>query len=226
MVGTVFRLQVYLPGLRPAQMKADPEVLQKDALLRAEAIRVTEDALRQYKLVRRSAQSGGQFIVVEFARTSRAVKHMAEFMQTVASGLAALGIQTPKVCKHCGQMIESGEIPVKIGYDVFPMHDNCAEDVLRQSESGPEKKPGSVITGTAGALLAAIVGSLPWALIFALGYMASIVGLLIGFMVDKGYDLFHGRQGRAKIVVVVLCVLLSVALGQFLGTSYTIAKSY
>ena len=80
--------------------------------------------------------------------------------------------------------------------------------------------------GILGAALAAIVGAIPWAAVYALGYVASVTGILIGYLVSKGYDLLHGRQGRAKIAVVLLCVLLSVALGQIAGTSYDIANAY
>ncbi|HPJ03330.1 MAG TPA: hypothetical protein PKU80_10860 [Candidatus Limiplasma sp.] len=226
MMGTLFRLQVYLPGLNQTQSTQMPEALQKAALLRAEAIRMIEEALRTYKLAKVRTENGNQYIAVEFRRTGRAVKYIGELIKTVSAGLAGLGFATSMVCGHCRQAIESGEVPVRVGHDVYPMHDNCAQAVERESDSQPETKNGSLIAGVAGALLAAIVASIPWAVILAAGYMASIVGLLIGFVVSKGYDLLHGRQGRAKIIIVILCVLLSVALGQLLGTSYSIAQAY
>ena len=76
----------------------------------------------------------------------------------------------------------------------------------------PEKK-GSIIGGFIGALLGASIGAVVWTLVGMMGYVASIVGFVIAFLADKGYDLFKGRQGTAKMIVLILCVVLAVGAG-------------
>jgi len=136
--------------------------------------------------------------------TNKAIKQMHQFIASAISGIASLGIPPVKTCSHCGKVIESSEVPVRIKDDVFPMHDNCAEEAIRQQAWIGEPKKGSLPLGILGAAIAALLGAIPWAVVFALGYIVGYVGLLIGFMVGKGYDLLHGRQGRAKIAIVLL----------------------
>lgn len=81
-----------------------------------------------------------------------------------------------------------------------------------------QEKKGSVITGFIGALLGAAIGAVAWAAVGMMGYIASIIGFVIAFLADKGYDLFKGRQGTVKMVILIICVVLSVAAGT-LGTA-------
>lgn len=75
----------------------------------------------------------------------------------------------------------------------------------------PEK--GSVLTGTVGAIIGALLGMIVWVVVLMMGYVASIVGILIAWLSGKGYDLLHGRQGTIKTVIVILCVVLAVVGG-------------
>ncbi len=69
---------------------------------------------------------------------------------------------------------------------------------------------GSVVKGALGAFLGAALGAVAWAVVLMLGYVASVVGLLIAFLSSKGYDMLHGRQGIIKAVIVIICVLLAI----------------
>ncbi|MBQ8555122.1 MAG: hypothetical protein IJ438_04520 [Clostridia bacterium] len=72
---------------------------------------------------------------------------------------------------------------------------------------------GSVVTGFIGAFIGAMIGAAAWAVVGKLGYIASIIGFVIAFLADKGYDLFKGRKGTAKLVVLIICVVLAVLVG-------------
>ena len=91
------------------------------------------------------------------------------------------------------------------------------ENNFEYVQETPEKK-GSVITGFIGALLGAAIGAVAWAAVGMMGYIASIIGFVIAFLADKGYDLFKGRQGTVKMVILIICVVLAVAAGT-LGTA-------
>lgn len=80
-----------------------------------------------------------------------------------------------------------------------------------------EEPQGSALLGTVGALIGALLGAVVWALVGLMGYMASIVGFLIAFLASKGYDLMHGRPGKWKLLILILCVILAVIAGN-LGT--------
>lgn len=89
-----------------------------------------------------------------------------------------------------------------------------------------QEKQGSVITGTIGALLGAAIGAVAWAAVGMMGYIASIIGFVIAFLADKGYDLFKGRQGTIKMIVLIICVVLAVGAGTLGSAIWDIHSVY
>ena len=87
-----------------------------------------------------------------------------------------------------------------------------------------ENDTGSYGSGAVGALLGSVAGAIVWALIFLLGRIAAIGGIVIAWLSAKGYDLLHGKQGKGKIVIVLILSLLGVLLGTFGGYYAEIVK--
>lgn len=72
----------------------------------------------------------------------------------------------------------------------------------------------SLPRGVLGAVLGAIIGAVLWCVVAVVTeYIHSVIGFLIGLLVGFGYDLFKGRQGTARMVVIFVCVILAVVLG-------------
>ncbi len=69
---------------------------------------------------------------------------------------------------------------------------------MENQESIYEEKQGNLLTGILGAFLGALIGTALWVLVGVWGYVASIVAWLTAFLAGKGYDLLHGRPGKAK----------------------------
>ena len=76
------------------------------------------------------------------------------------------------------------------------------------------KKQGSVISGLIGAIIGAILGAALWCAV-AIGteHIYAMIGFVVGLLVGWGYDLLKGRKGTVRMVVVLICVILSVVLG-------------
>lgn len=81
----------------------------------------------------------------------------------------------------------------------------------KEKEKNAEKKQekGSVITGLVGALLGSLVGVAAWVVVYQLGYIAAVVGLIMVICTFKGYEKFGGKRNRTGVV---LCTLLSVVM--------------
>lgn len=77
------------------------------------------------------------------------------------------------------------------------------------------KKRGNAFTGLLGALVGAIVGIAVWMIVGRLGYIASAVGILAALVSGKLYDVFGGKPGALKILVLIICVLITVFGGTF-----------
>ena len=54
--------------------------------------------------------------------------------------------------------------------------------------------------------------------------MASLVGLLIGWLAEKGYTLMKGKQGKGKIVILIFVIILGVLLGTLLPDIVSVAQ--
>ena len=86
---------------------------------------------------------------------------------------------------------------------------------------------GSIAKGCLGAFLGALLGAIASGLISAFTQQASLLlGFLIGFLVAKGYELLKGREGKAKIVIVILAIIFAVVLGEVIYSVSTIEMEY
>ena len=61
-------------------------------------------------------------------------------------------------------------------------------------------------------------------MVLSIGYFAAVIGLLIGWLAEKGYTLFHGRRGKAKVAILILAVIFGVVLGTFVSQAIDVAK--
>jgi hypothetical protein len=81
---------------------------------------------------------------------------------------------------------------------------------------------GSYGTGLLGALLGSALGAVAWAIVLNLGYVASVVGLLIGWLAEKGYNLLKGKQGKAKVAILIVAIIIGVLLGNVLADVFSL----
>ena len=122
------------------------------------------------------------------------------------------------ICPECGFAVDGGCWKLIDGVAYY-MHSACADKVCREiaasDENRKETAQGNYVTGFLGALLGSVVGAVLWAVVMYLGYVASLVGLAIGWLAEKGYNLLKGKQGKGKIVILIIAVILGVLLGNF-----------
>lgn len=58
------------------------------------------------------------------------------------------------------------------------------------------------------------------------GYVASIVAWLTAFLAGKGYDLLHGRPGKAKVITIIVMLILSICVGTVGTATVIMVQSY
>lgn len=164
-------------------------------------------------------------IQIVFADNPGTMKKIQEFVSWFVSLLGQYGATRANICSECGGEITVGKW-LLIDGAAFYMHDSCAEkvmqDIAQDNEVQKLESKGSYLTGTLGALLGATLGAVVWALVLLGGYVASLVGLLIGWLSEKGYTLLKGKQGKGKIAILILAVIFGVLLGTFAADVFTI----
>lgn len=168
---------------------------------------------------------GSRTVSVVFLDNPGTMKKIRAFLDWFIPVLRACGATDSGICTECGCTIESGHWAMVNGV-AYHFHEACARKVQQQVELGNEERKnsdtGNYFTGLLGALGGAVVGAVAWAALLLLGYIASIVGLLIGWLSEKGYNLLKGKQGKAKVVILIFAIIVGVLLGNIGADAFTL----
>lgn len=163
---------------------------------------------------------GERRIQIFFADSFGTMKRIRAFLAWFVPVLRQFGASGYNICPHCGCDVSNGRWILMDG-TAYCMHDSCAQNLAAQLNAGNERRreeeSGSYITGAIGAVLGAAIGAVLWAVILMAGYVASLAGLFIGLLSQKGYDLLKGKQGKGKIAILIVAIVLGVLLGTFGG---------
>lgn len=142
--------------------------------------------------------------------------------------LEEYGATPYNICTECHCEITSGHWKL-IDTAAYYLHDSCAEKIQRTIDSSSEMKKqedtGSYFTGLIGSVLGAALGAALWALLLSFGYIASIVGFVIGWLAEKGYTLLHGKNGKGKILILIISIILGVLLGTVGGETLSLVRA-
>ena len=157
-------------------------------------------------------------IQVVFHDNPGTMKKIRAFLAFFLPLLEEAGATRCGVCAECGMECAGGCWKL-IGGVAYYMHTACADKVTRDiaetEENEKENRTGNYFTGLIGALLGAAIGAVLWAVVLYFGWVTAIVGLAIGFLAEKGYNLFRGKQGKGKIFILILAVIFGVIVGNF-----------
>ncbi len=164
-------------------------------------------------------------IAINFLDNPGTMKKLRAFIEWFFPLLERHGVPGDNVCPHCGCELTAGKWVLIEGV-AHHMHDSCAQQVMQQIADDnvreKEERGGSYLSGFLGALIGAAIGAVVWAAVLLLGYVASIVGLLVGFLAEKGYNLLKGKQGKGKVFILIAVVILAVVLGTLAADGYSL----
>lgn len=166
-------------------------------------------------------------IQVTFLDNPGTMKKIYAFLDWFLPLLQEAGATGANICTECGYEVTSAKW-VLINGIAYPLHEACAQKVKREIEAGNEAQreeaEGSYLTGALGAFGGAALGAIVWALVLMLGYVASLVGLVIGWLAEKGYGLLKGKQGKAKLVILILAIIFGVVAGTLAADVISLAR--
>ena len=166
-------------------------------------------------------------ISIVFLDNPGTMKKIGEFIDWFWPMLEQSGATRWDICTECGCAVTGGCWKLVDGV-AFYLHEGCAARMVRgieeEERSRKEADTGNYVTGLLGALAGSALGAVLWAFVLNMGYVASVVGLVIGWLAEKGYNLFRGKQGRAKVVILILAIIFGVLLGNFAADGFTLAS--
>lgn len=151
-------------------------------------------------------------------------------MEWLLRTLRELGVRGVEICSVCGQPLAlEDRADTMISDCAVAMHSSCASRMqtsVVDQEQREKEQPTNLGRGLLGAVIGGVLGALPWAIFYALGYFVAWCGLIIGWGALKGYTRAGGRVRRITIpfllVIIVLCVLLGQVMGDALQLAYGI----
>lgn len=90
-----------------------------------------------------------------------------------------------------------------------------------------EDRSENVLGGIVGACIFSLGGCLLYFLIYQLGYIAAICGIVTYVLAVFGYQLFSGKKETAKgMIISLLITLLALALAEYLCIAYEVYDAY
>ena len=188
-----------------------PEVGQKEKLME---MTNAADLTKQYRVQRLVLDTYG--IGVVFLDTVGTMKKIEAFIDWFYPLLAQIGATGGDICRECGGSVTAGQWFL-VGNFALHLHETCGQKLQGEMETAEQARKdsdtGSYVQGAIGAFLGALLGAAVWAVVLYMGYVASIIGFVIGWLANKGYDLLKGRQGKGKIVILIVAVILGVLVG-------------
>lgn len=185
------------------------------------------DFSRVYRV--QKLEIGAKRITVVFTDTVGTMKKVEEFVAWFYPLLAQYGATNASICAECGGDAAAGGWYFVNGI-VHRFHDSCAEhlknEINGEKEEQRQQDNGSYVQGFFGALGGALIGAIVWAFIYSFGYVAALVGLLMGWLAEKGYNLLHGKQGKGKVVILIIVIILGVIIGNIGGEAIKLVNDF
>ena len=162
-------------------------------------------------------------VTIVFLDNPGTMKRIIEFVERFCDGLDSFGAKGVEYCSSCGLELNGAGVPALMNGAVYMLHEGCLnrDDEQMNYTKEEKQKQGSVATGTLGAFLGAIVGAIPWAVASYFGWFVGWFGFFIGVASKKGYELFKGKETKAKgvaiIISTILCVILAESIAIMVG---------
>ena len=167
-------------------------------------------------------------IQIQFLDNPGTMTKIRAFIDWFYPCLADAGAAGTNICTECGSEIAAGGTWKLVNGAAYHLHPGCAQRMIRdiaiEEEQERQADTGSYARGLVGALLGAVVGAVVWALVLSIGYVASIIGLLIGWLAERGYRLLRGKNGKGKVAILIVAILLGIFLGTIGGEAIAVSQ--
>ena len=162
-------------------------------------------------------------VVVVFADMPGAMKKIRAFMDWFLPLLAEAEAFGADICPACGVSMNGSGVWKNASGVARCYHSACADRLAREiaaeNEETQLQDTGTYASGAVGALVGALLGGVIWGLVLFSGWVIGVLGALIAFLAEKGYNLLHGRQDKGKIVILIVAVVIGVIFGTMVGTT-------
>lgn len=117
-------------------------------------------------------------------------------------------------CPLCGEPTEDNQ-PSMVNNLWVTLCPKCEEQVktyVEEKEKQYQAQPNNYFKGTVGAVIGAAVCGLSWIILYLIGVLSAISGVLAVFLGNYLYEKFGGKSNKTKLVIVGFCSLITLVL--------------
>ena len=108
----------------------------------------------------------------------------------------------------------------------FLMGGFAMEKSINVIEEKENEKRENVISGTVGAFLFSLVGGVLWYIVYQLGYVASICGIVGMACAIKGYEVFAKKESAKGLAISAVCAIFTIVCAWYLCLSTDVYQAY
>lgn len=128
-------------------------------------------------------------------------------------------------CEVCGKINDTGIYCVSGIPRILCVDDYAkATDILVYRKQELDNKKENAFTGTIGAFLGSLIGTLAIVIFGQIGYVVTLAGIIMGVCVIKGYELLGNKLSKKGIVISIIIVVLMTYIANRIDWSISIAK--
>lgn len=147
------------------------------------------------------------------------VDEIEKMMQMVSSFLSQRNIK--EACHYCQQ-----EKSVHVCQMQGAMELVCDDCLNKYQTIKPGIIPVHFSRGLVGLFGGSIIGMIIWILIYQLGYVAGISGLLMAYLCIKGYEKFAGRLDKKGLFLSIIISVVMLAIAELICFNLEIANAF
>lgn len=160
-------------------------------------------------------------IILSFEIDSFSAEEVEELTSYIIKVLADNRIPGIVNCQLCNtSLYGSDHSRIKVNNRHMKVHKACHEKLENDIEKSVKVRDGNYVTGIVGAIVFGAIGTIPWIIISSAGWIVSILGLVIAYSANFGYNLFKGKKGKVKSVTLVIVIVSMVISASFVTQLY------
>jgi hypothetical protein len=148
-------------------------------------------------------------------------KPILDLMSDLSSKFAQIGLHNK--CERCNSFSFLDFYKKDTSTEL--LCDDCYRDVEKKAKA-IEEMPSNYVAGLLSSFLGAMIGSVLWIVIGALGFYASIAGYAIAYMSFKGYDIAKGKKTITGILINVFSITTALLIAQYIGLYIDLLKEF
>jgi len=163
------------------------------------------------------------YIEFDFKDTFGLNKKYYEVLDYVLDKLNENNVLGNGYCTYCGEKLDENNYSMaEMTPVIMPVHNDCinkfnekvgkVRSMIKQNDDDNNR---TYIKGIFGALLGGVVCTIPWIIIYLLGYVASLGALLVGIGAAFGYKKLGGRSGNLEMPLIMFTTVIALFIGFF-----------